>query len=312
MVLACAHVEAAVDAEARAPCLSPDNLLAVFFHAGVWPDKEGQRLAGAHALAPMRTQIQEIAMALDGSHVEEVASDEVFRIMDLPPPLLLDVLVRAGAWPEVEGQPLGWRNRNYAFMEMRVHSTLSVCRAWRAMLRGSPFHMAELLSGAHGGSTEEALVGACAMGHEPAARHILELPRPPRADCMGGAALISASRNGYEGVVRLLLEFPRHAPHADAYNGAALVLSAWSGHESIVRLLLGFGEHSPRADCQGGKASAGVRQPPHFHRAPAQRVAEACAGHRLHRSGLGVTFRRSLLLLLTPWFYTYAPGGFKA
>jgi hypothetical protein len=67
---------------------------------------------------------------------------------DLPPGVLLDILVSAGAWPEVEGQPMGrWERQmvDEAMADMDVFSPLSVCRGWRGMLLGSPPHLVQLL-----------------------------------------------------------------------------------------------------------------------------------------------------------------------
>ncbi|KAG1668037.1 hypothetical protein FOA52_006571 [Chlamydomonas sp. UWO 241] len=47
-----------------------------------------------------------------------------FPIQDLPPELILDILVRAGAWPEDEGQPLGQEDRDEAHKGMLAYSAL--------------------------------------------------------------------------------------------------------------------------------------------------------------------------------------------
>jgi uncharacterized protein YceK len=214
----------------------------------------------------MRTQVQAFAMEIGGAQEEaaaaaaEVRADtrmahawcmtgawfprnaitppthpQVFPIRDLPPGLLLDVLVCAGAWPEVEGQPLRQHNRDEAHTDMRVISALSVCRTWRESLMDSPAHLAEWLVGAHGGSREAALVAACSLGKEAAARHLLELPEgSPRANCMDGKALVRAAQHGFESIVRLLLDCSRDAPTPDCCNCDAYTLCR---HESIRRLL---------------------------------------------------------------------------
>jgi hypothetical protein len=71
-------------------------------------------------------------------------------------------------------------------------------------------------------------------GEEAAARHLLELPEgSPRANCMGGKALVRAAQHGFESIIRLLLD-SRDAPTADCCNCDALTLCR---HESIRRLL---------------------------------------------------------------------------
>jgi hypothetical protein len=161
---------------------------------------------------------------------------------DLPPGVLLDILVRAGAWkeegkePSVGEMPIGVTGEpGELLMPMPTHSVLSVCRTWRESLMDSPAHMASLLVGAHSGSREAALVAACTMGHEGTARHLLELSADaPRANCMDGMTLVTASRHGHESIVLLLLDCPRDAPRPDCQNCDALTLCR---HTSIRRLL---------------------------------------------------------------------------
>ncbi|KAG1660019.1 hypothetical protein FOA52_005599 [Chlamydomonas sp. UWO 241] len=141
----------------------------------------------------------------------------VVSMEDLPTGVLLDILVRTGAWKGAGKE------------------CLSVCRTWREALMGSPADMASLLVGAHGGSKEAALVAACTMGHEGATRHLLELAADPlRANCLDGKALVAASQHGRESIVRLLLDYPRDAPRPDCRNCDALALCQ---HTAIRQLL---------------------------------------------------------------------------
>jgi hypothetical protein len=157
---------------------------------------------------------------------------------DLPPGLLLDILVRTGAWKEERKEPSFGEiddSGEWEEVPMPTNSALSVCRTWHGALMDSPAHLADWLVGAHGGSREAALVAACAMGREAAARHLLELSvDAPRANCMEGKALVAAAQYGRESIVRLLLDHPSDAPTADCCNCAALTLTH---HEPIRRLL---------------------------------------------------------------------------
>ncbi|KAG1679627.1 hypothetical protein FOA52_006144 [Chlamydomonas sp. UWO 241] len=187
-------------------------------------------------------------------------------IQDLPPEVLLDVLVRAGAWPEVEGVPLGvskgspvasaswhWaQERPAAPRDMTIHSSLSVCRQWRDAVKGSVAHMAALLLEAHD-SVKVALVGACSIRNEAVARHLLELPRlprlpqprrhprpePPRADCLSGRALGAACEGGREGI----LGWKEHAPYSDAER------------RQIFRIMRSFGQSEFESDEDDEEAS---------------------------------------------------------
>ncbi|KAG1671087.1 hypothetical protein FOA52_000759 [Chlamydomonas sp. UWO 241] len=164
---------------------------------------------------------------------------QVMVLEDLPPGVLLDVLVRAGAWKEEGKEPsFGVTGKTGEPGELPAptptHSLLSVCQTWRESLMDSPAHMASLLVGAHGGSREAALVAACTMGHEGAVQHLLELSvDAPRANCMDGMALVTASQHGREAIVRLLLDCPRDAPRPDCRNCDVLTLCE---HMSIRRL----------------------------------------------------------------------------
>ncbi|KAG1663151.1 hypothetical protein FOA52_006048 [Chlamydomonas sp. UWO 241] len=170
--------------------------------------------------------------ALRGSRTALTCA-QVFRIQDLPTGILLDVLVLAGAW--TEGQPRldPWRLNPGP----PIYSALSVCRDFREVLMDSPSHMVALLTGVHG-SRETALVRACKIGNEAAAKYLLQLPeRAPRADHGSGLALVTAAEMGHENIVRLLLEFPKHAPRGDASGGLAKQRARAGGHVSILQLL---------------------------------------------------------------------------
>jgi hypothetical protein len=87
-------------------------------------------------------------------------------------------------------------------------------------------------------------------------RLLLEDPQsPPRADCGGhaaqhleegedvhaadGAALYAAAASGHESIVRLLLDWPQHAPSAACRMAeAALRHAARNGHSGVADLLL--------------------------------------------------------------------------
>ncbi|GAX84478.1 hypothetical protein CEUSTIGMA_g11898.t1 [Chlamydomonas eustigma] len=104
------------------------------------------------------------------------------------------------------------------------------------------------------------LVIASDTGNVDMVRMLIEWPEhAPRADSQYGKALVFAARNGHLEIVRLLLEWPEHAPRADCRYGAALVLAAWNGHLDVVRMLLEWPEHAPRADCWGGEALLSAR-----------------------------------------------------
>ncbi|KAG1668774.1 hypothetical protein FOA52_006027 [Chlamydomonas sp. UWO 241] len=211
-------------------------------------------------------------------------------IDDLPLAVLLDILVRAGAWEEEQptdsGDGSGRSGSSSSSSEGSFDtstssqlptpaartSPLSVCRYWRASLLDSPAHMARLLAEGHscaggpgghreypsGRKWEEALIGAATMGHVPAALYILSLPLSegpaPRANCQRSEALVRAAGAGQDGIVRLLLEFPEDAPRANCHDGQALVVAAQAGHASVVATLLGWSVDAPRADCWGGGA----------------------------------------------------------
>ncbi|KAG1678381.1 hypothetical protein FOA52_015147 [Chlamydomonas sp. UWO 241] len=177
-----------------------------------------------------------------------------FRFSELPPAVLLDILVRAGAWPMVAGQPLREENRVQEYRNMPVFSALSVCREFRAALMGSPEYMVAMISDAVGGSRETALEWACRMGHEAAVLYVLDLPHAPRADGLHGSGCFftRAAFGGHESIVRLLLEAPAHAARADASNGAALRAASEQGYAHVVRLLLEAPSHAARANCMGG------------------------------------------------------------
>jgi hypothetical protein len=122
----------------------------------------------------------------------DIAQAVQSNIHCLPPEVLLNVLVRAGAWPKEEGVVLGvsksspvppssfnWaQERTEAPRDLAISSAMSVCRQWRDAVKGSVVHgIAALLLEVHN-SVEGALVGACSIGNEAVVRHLLELPRP--------------------------------------------------------------------------------------------------------------------------------------
>jgi ankyrin repeat protein len=57
-------------------------------------------------------------------------------------------------------------------------------------------------------------------------------------DYMGRTALMFAAIDGYEGVVRLLLNDRSEVNAIDAEGNTALMLAVKSGHEAVVRTLL--------------------------------------------------------------------------
>ncbi|KAG1660375.1 hypothetical protein FOA52_012668 [Chlamydomonas sp. UWO 241] len=92
------------------------------------------------------------------------------------------------------------------------------------------------------------LFEACEKGDKARVRRCLEHTRP---DCMGGEALVAASADGHEAVVRLLLSWPLHTARADCMGGHALVCASAGGHEAVVRLLLASPWHPAHADSWG-------------------------------------------------------------
>ena len=186
-----------------------------------------------------------------------------------PSEVLGEILIRAGAWSPArkhaveEGAALDNPNlilgggRGAAAAAGPRIGAWSVCRAWRDCLRGPPpDHLARLLLVGHG--PDQALMRAVscnstAVDRCDLIRAVLGLPGV-RADCQGGAALVTAAAAGHTNVVRLLLDWREHAPRADCGNGDASFRAAGGGHEATVRLLLEQREHAPRADCQRGRA----------------------------------------------------------
>ncbi|KAG1677748.1 hypothetical protein FOA52_001060 [Chlamydomonas sp. UWO 241] len=188
-----------------------------------------------------------------GTHIQAAdtaAETQQTSIHDLPNVVLLDILVRSGAWTEEVGQKLGRFNGSSDLWDMPIVSALSGCRQWRADLMASEPHIAELLTSVHGGSRRLALERACAMGHEAACTYLLQLPEgAPRADEKRGRALQRAAEHSHLNIVKMLLTFPKHAPRADVDDGIALVFACDGGFEDIARLLLEFPRHPPRVDC---------------------------------------------------------------
>ncbi|KAG1672360.1 hypothetical protein FOA52_010978 [Chlamydomonas sp. UWO 241] len=81
-------------------------------------------------------QVQAVTMPQACAQEEAAGADEaqVTRIQDLPDQLLLIVLVRAGAWPDVEGQPLGRCNRDMAHTAAAIAATSSAVERRRLRL----------------------------------------------------------------------------------------------------------------------------------------------------------------------------------
>ena len=99
----------------------------------------------------------------------------------------------------------------------------------------------------------DAMLYASANGHEAIVRLFLTLPEhAPEVNSQNGLALLMAAQKGHEAVVRLLLTLPDHAPRADCNDCEALMDATMNGHEAVVRLLLAWPEHAPRADCTDG------------------------------------------------------------
>ncbi|KAG1666627.1 hypothetical protein FOA52_005836 [Chlamydomonas sp. UWO 241] len=61
-------------------------------------------------------------MALAGAEQSgaDASQAQVTIIHDLPRHLIRDIFVRARVWPEVEGQPLGWANRDDAHKDVLI------------------------------------------------------------------------------------------------------------------------------------------------------------------------------------------------
>ena len=89
-------------------------------------------------------------------------------------------------------------------------------------------------------------------------RTLLEWPlalNPVRADIReeveydedNRPALVLAAENDHVDVMKLLLEWPHHAPRADCDNGRALLGAVECGAEGAVKLLLDWPHHAPRA-----------------------------------------------------------------
>jgi ankyrin repeat protein len=69
---------------------------------------------------------------------------------------------------------------------------------------------------------------------------------------------------GRNDTVKMLLEWPRHAPYADCQDGEALMMAAQNGHNSIVKMLLEWPENAPDGSCQEGRALDLADENEHF------------------------------------------------
>lgn len=204
---------------------------------------------------------------------EEVRVAGLGDINALPTDVLRDILLIAGvtmSYPE-----------QHSFLH-RVDSPAGVCKLWNGLLRTEVGYSTMLLTlavqfeadtgdvenhleGVARGlvqlddfwlgnfwmgmslsdvSLDDTLVRAAKLGNADIVRHLLEMRDGPRADCLGGMALVVASQFGHRDVVRLLLKHPLHAPRADA----ALPYAVAKGQTDVVRMLLEWPDHAPRAD----------------------------------------------------------------
>lgn len=82
-------------------------------------------------------------------------------------------------------------------------------------------------------------------GHEREVAFLLSLSRKDinSTDSTGTYPIISASHNGYEKVVQVLLEKGAEVNAQGGEYGNALQAASWGGHEKIVQLLLASGAH---------------------------------------------------------------------
>ena len=103
---------------------------------------------------------------------------------------------------------------------------------------------------------ERALVKAiqCTSSHVAASdvmAAVLDLPgMVPRADCLGGAVLVEAARNGCLAAMRMLLSREGDAHRANCQEGVALVAAAKEGQIQAMMLLLMHERNAPRTDCR--------------------------------------------------------------
>jgi ankyrin repeat protein len=89
-------------------------------------------------------------------------------------------------------------------------------------------------------------------GHELEVEHLLSLngEHINLTDSTGTYPIISASQNGYEKVVRLLLERGAEVNAQGGHYGSALQAASYSGHDHIVQLLV---ERGAKVNAQGGR-----------------------------------------------------------
>jgi hypothetical protein len=104
-----------------------------------------------------------------------------------------------------------------------------------------------------GGRT--ALLWASRNGHEAVVRLLLEQGADVEAKDSGGqTALLWASRNGHEAVIRLLLEQGADVEAKDSDGRTALLWASMNEHEAVVRLLLEQGADVETKDSDGWTA----------------------------------------------------------
>ena len=98
---------------------------------------------------------------------------------------------------------------------------------------------------------EQVLLYACRIGRTDMVRLLVESNlNGPRADCQDGEALMIACENGFDQIVRTLLNAP-NAPRADCRDGRGMVHACVRGHASVLRILLAS-PTAPNINCVGG------------------------------------------------------------
>jgi hypothetical protein len=103
----------------------------------------------------------------------------------------------------------------------------------------------------------EDLVLAATYGNESRVRELLQQPQAARANYKDGQALVVAVEHGHSSIVRLLLDWPVHAPRPDCQRGEALRRAREEGPVRIERLLL---ERQAASDAQTAARAAAVAQ----------------------------------------------------
>lgn len=119
-----------------------------------------------------------------------------------------------------------------------VLSGASVCREWRDVLFESPFSTARAMIAFHG-SYAAALNAAAGNGYEAVVRLLLERPESDLLDVVG-AALEEAAKNGHDAIVRLLLGCLEHTSSAIVAEEveSAVNWATMYQHESVLQMLL--------------------------------------------------------------------------